>query len=136
NPERGGLPRAGLAPADDVPAGEDRLEHCRLHRGGSRISPLGDSLAQLLGERKISEAGGGDVIAHLGLNTKELACIAPHLPGIQMSPRSKARNTKKPAKPRAPRKARDERKEEEPLEPEVLEPEPLAGAAGDDLETP
>ena len=50
-----------------------------------------------------------------------------------MSPRSKARNTKKPAKARAPRKARDERKEEEPLEPEVLEPEPLAA---DDLEAP
>ena len=82
NPERGGLSRAGLAPADDVPAGEDRLEHRRLDRSRSRISPLGDSLAQLLGERKISEAGGGDVIAHLGLNTKELACIAPHLPGI------------------------------------------------------
>ena len=50
-----------------------------------------------------------------------------------MSPRSKAHNTKKPAKDRAPRKARDERKEEEPLEPEVLEPEPLAD---DNLEAP
>jgi RNA polymerase sigma-32 factor len=50
-----------------------------------------------------------------------------------MSPRSKARNPKKPAKARAPRKAREERREEEPLEPEVLEPEPLAD--GDDLET-
>src|SRR5437660_6793577 len=50
-----------------------------------------------------------------------------------MSPRSKARNTKKPAKARAPRKARDERQEEEPLEPEVLKPEPLAA---DDLEAP
>jgi len=51
-----------------------------------------------------------------------------------MSPRSKARNPKKPAKARAPRKARDERQEAEPLEPEVLEPEPLAGH--DELETP
>ena len=51
-----------------------------------------------------------------------------------MSPRSKARNPKKPAKARAPREARDERQEAEPLEPEVLEPEPLAGP--DELETP
>src|SRR5207237_3361343 len=117
------------APADAVAAGEDRLEHGRVHRRGSRISALGDSLAHFLGERKISEAGGGDVIAHLGLNTKELACIPPHLPGIQMSPRSKARNPKKPAKARAPREARDERQEEEPLAPEALEPAPLAGPA-------
>src|SRR5947209_7222415 len=50
-----------------------------------------------------------------------------------MSPRSKARNTKKPAKARAPRKAWDERNEQQPLEPEVLEPKPLAA---DDLEPP
>src|SRR5437899_4165924 len=50
-----------------------------------------------------------------------------------MSPRSKARNTKKPARAPAPRKARDERQEEEPLEPEVLEPEALAD---DNLKAP
>src|SRR5207237_3038430 len=81
------------------------------------------------------------------LNREKRACIAPHLPGIQMSPRPKERKPKKPAKARAARKARGERpgeardgaeeqpaqKAEAPLEPEVLEPEAFAEPTDDEV---
>src|SRR5207248_3702263 len=73
NPERGRLPGARLASADQVAAGEDRTEHGHLHRRGGGVSPFGDSLAQLFGDWKISEACSGDVIAHRLLEEEKVS---------------------------------------------------------------
>ena len=76
NAEGGGLPRPGLAAADDVLAGHDRAEHGGLHGSRSRVSAIGDPAAQLVGQRQIRKLRAADVIVH-SLNREKFACIAP-----------------------------------------------------------
>ena len=106
DPEGGGLSGAGLAPAI-------RSWPARMGPNTAACTGVGLSyprsaipLRSSFREREVGEAPGGDVIAHVFLNAKKLACIAPHLPGIQMSsPKGKAR-TRKPGTASAPKRAR------------------------------
>ena len=61
-PERGGLPRPGLAPDDEVLALHHRVEGLGLHRGGAGVAAVGEGAADLRGERQVLEADVGQVL--------------------------------------------------------------------------